>query len=133
MLSSIHGSKVSAPLCIRRAPCFLPHRPVRLNRATGADSTGWLDLTRLVTGGGGTKSPYDELATEIGKQVYLDIGGWHLYTRDLSATPASKMNVALAMSLGPKAAQNGGRLSEQEVVALLKTIPVKVSRPPSLS
>ena len=49
-----------------------------------------------------------------------------MYTRDLSATPTSKMNSALAMSLGPKAAQNGGRLTEQEVVALLKTIPVKI-------
>ena len=85
-----------------------------------------MDLTRLVTGGGGSKSPYDELANEIGKSVYADIGGWHLYSRDLSATPTSKMSTALAMSLGPKASQNGGRLSESEVIALLKTIPVKI-------
>ena len=29
----------------------------------------WLDLTKLVSGGGGNKSPYDDLAADIGKQV----------------------------------------------------------------
>jgi hypothetical protein len=39
-------------------------------RALGKDAVdGWLDLTKFVAGGGGSKSPYDELATEIGKQV----------------------------------------------------------------
>ena len=36
---------------------------------------GWLDLTRFVTGGGGSKSPYDELASEIGKQVSDSVPG----------------------------------------------------------
>ena len=40
---------------------------------------GWLDLTRFVTGGGGSKSPYDELASEIGKQVTDQLSGsWPL-------------------------------------------------------
>jgi hypothetical protein len=35
-------------------------------------------------------------------QIYVDLAGWHLYTRDMSATPGMKMNQALATQLGPK-------------------------------
>ena len=31
------------------------------------DPTGWIDLTSLVTGNHGKKSPYDDLAESIGK------------------------------------------------------------------
>ncbi len=35
-------------------------------------------------------------------QVYVDLAGWHLYTRDMNATPTMKMSQALATQLGPK-------------------------------
>jgi hypothetical protein len=37
-----------------------------------------------------------------GKEVYVDIAGWHLFLRDMSAAPGLKMNEALATQLGPK-------------------------------
>ncbi|GAX75973.1 hypothetical protein CEUSTIGMA_g3416.t1 [Chlamydomonas eustigma] len=86
-------------------------------------SEGWIDLTKLVTGGGSNKGPYDELASEIGKQVYIDIAGWHLYMRDLSANPTTKMHQALALQIGPKASQ--GRISESDISDVLKKIPIK--------
>ena len=50
----------------RIAPLRLPVASASLPKDA---SDGWLDLTRLVTGGGGSKSPYDDLAAEIGKQA----------------------------------------------------------------
>lgn len=35
-------------------------------------------------------------------QVYVDLAGWHLYARDMSASPTMKMSQALALQLGPK-------------------------------
>jgi hypothetical protein len=50
-------------------------RHIRItNRSLSREaSEGWIDLTKLVTGGGSNKGPYDELASEIGKQVMLMI------------------------------------------------------------
>jgi hypothetical protein len=39
-------------------------------------------------------------------QVYIDIAGWHLYMRDLSANQTTKMNQALALQIGPKVLNN---------------------------
>ena len=65
MLSVRSSSSLAVSRCrasgVRRVP------PARSQPA--ADGSGWLDLTKLVTGGGGSKSPYDDLAAEIGKQV----------------------------------------------------------------
>jgi hypothetical protein len=40
----------------------------------------WIDLASFVTssGGGGGRSPYEELADKIGRDVYIDVAGWHL-------------------------------------------------------
>lgn len=37
-----------------------------------------------------------------GRDVYVDIAGWHLYLRDMSAVPGVKMSQALATKLGPE-------------------------------
>ncbi|KAG1655529.1 hypothetical protein FOA52_000009 [Chlamydomonas sp. UWO 241] len=116
--------------CVSRAPASrfaVPSASGRVAcRALGADAKdaagSWLDLTKLVTGGGGKKSPYDELASEIGKQIYVDLAGWHLYSRDMTATQGMKMDQALARQLGPKAAE---RLRESDIEAVLKKIPIK--------
>eukprot|EP00878_Enallax_costatus_P032678 GHUV01035930.1.p1 GENE.GHUV01035930.1~~GHUV01035930.1.p1 ORF type:complete len:129 (+),score=22.50 GHUV01035930.1:423-809(+) len=64
---------------------------------------GWLDLAKLVASEGSKqKSPYDELAYKIGRDVYVDIAGWHLFLRDMSAVPGLKMSQALATKLGPE-------------------------------
>jgi hypothetical protein len=62
----------------------------------------WLDLTKTVTGGGTTKSAYSELAGKIGKDIYVDINGWHLFLSDIKAGNGSNLATALADKLGPE-------------------------------
>lgn len=62
----------------------------------------WLDLTKAVTGGGSTKSPYSELAGKLGKDIYIDINGWHLFLADIKAGTESNLATALANKLGPE-------------------------------
>ncbi len=62
-----------------------------------------------------------------GRDVYVDIAGWHLFLRDMTAVPGLKMAAALAGQLGPAAADAGrGGLREADVAAVLKRIPVDV-------
>jgi hypothetical protein len=37
-----------------------------------------------------------------GRDVYVDIAGWHLFMRDMNAVPGFKMSQALATQLGPE-------------------------------
>lgn len=87
---------------------------------------GWLDMAKLVAGGGATKTPYDEFASAIGRDVYVDLAGWHLYLRDMgTGVPGNslKMSQALAAQLGPQLKRG---LREPDVEALLKKVPVKL-------
>lgn len=43
-----------------------------------------------------------------GKDVYIDIAGWHLFMRDMNAVPGFKMSQALATQLGPEVRRKGG-------------------------
>jgi hypothetical protein len=57
----------------------------------------------------------------------VDVAGWHLYLRDMSAAPGLKMSAALAQQLGPQAQQGSrGGVRESDVAALLGKIPVKL-------
>jgi hypothetical protein len=50
-------------------------------------------------------SPYlafSAAAAAVGRDVYVDIAGWHLFLRDMSAVPGLKMSQALATKLGPE-------------------------------
>lgn len=42
-----------------------------------------------------------------GRDVYVDIAGWHLFMRDMNAVPGFKMSQALATQLGPEVTQCG--------------------------
>ncbi|EFJ47657.1 hypothetical protein VOLCADRAFT_117769 [Volvox carteri f. nagariensis] len=87
---------------------------------------GWLDLTKLVAGSSGSKTPYEEFASAIGRDVYVDIAGWHLYLRDMGtgiSGSSLKMSQALAQQLGPQLSRG---LRESDVEVLLKKIPVKL-------
>eukprot|EP00747_Dinoflagellata_sp_TGD_P219451 gnl/TRDRNA2_/TRDRNA2_91566_c0_seq1.p1 gnl/TRDRNA2_/TRDRNA2_91566_c0~~gnl/TRDRNA2_/TRDRNA2_91566_c0_seq1.p1 ORF type:complete len:238 (+),score=30.95 gnl/TRDRNA2_/TRDRNA2_91566_c0_seq1:56-769(+) len=94
-------------------------RPLRV----GGPADAFMDLTNLVTSGG-KKSAYDDLADELGREVYVDLQGWHLYLRDLKATETLKMHTALAMQLGPQVATNG--YDERDVDDLLRKVGVKL-------
>lgn len=48
---------------------------------TGQDAVeSWIDLASFVASSGksGGHTAYDELADKIGKDVYIDVAGWHL-------------------------------------------------------
>eukprot|EP00775_Hariotina_reticulata_P003920 gene3920-4174_t len=94
---------------------------------TAAVVEGWLDLAKLVASDGSkSKSPYEDLAYNIGRDVYVDIAGWHLFLRDMSAVPGLKMSQALATQLGPEVVGGRGHLKEADVAAVLKKIPVEL-------
>ncbi|GLC42358.1 hypothetical protein PLESTB_000655800 [Pleodorina starrii] len=112
--------------CRAPMPAQRDCRSVRV-AGIGRDAVdGWLDLAKLVAGGGSSKTPYEEFASAIGRDVYVDIAGWHLYLRDMgTGVPGSslKMSQALAQQFGPQL--NKG-LREADVEGLLKKIPVKL-------
>eukprot|EP00877_Chromochloris_zofingiensis_P006005 jgi/Chrzof1/1658/Cz10g16060.t1 len=88
---------------------------------------GWLDLAKLVaTEGAKGRSPYEELAYQIGRDVYVDIAGWHLYLRDMSAVPGVKMSQALATKLGPEVSGSRNGVRESDVADVLRRIPVEL-------
>eukprot|EP00882_Tetradesmus_deserticola_P010231 GHRQ01010809.1.p1 GENE.GHRQ01010809.1~~GHRQ01010809.1.p1 ORF type:complete len:183 (+),score=47.46 GHRQ01010809.1:201-749(+) len=89
--------------CLYRSPALQQQRTIAA-RGFGKDAVeGWLDLAKLVASEGSkSKSPYEELAYQIGRDVYVDIAGWHLFLRDMSAVPGLKMSHALATKLGPE-------------------------------
>ena len=39
-------------------------------------------MANNLSGGGRGSSALEELCEDIGKEVYMDIAGWHLYLRD---------------------------------------------------
>ncbi len=56
-----------------------------------------------------------------GKDIYIDINGWHLFLKDITAAPDVKLNQALAQKIGEESAD--GKLDLQ---SLLEKIPVKI-------
>lgn len=122
--------QICGPRLVRKTPgLFLSVHPTRERglkcAAFGKDVVdGWLDMTKLVAGSGSSnKSPYEELASAIGRDVYVDIQGWHLYLRDMTAAPNFKMSQALASQLGPQADKG---LREADIEAVLKKVPVRL-------
>lgn len=42
------------------------------------------------------------MCLHAGKDVYVDLQGWHVYLKDLSAAPNVKMHALLASQIGPQ-------------------------------
>ncbi|CAK0785146.1 hypothetical protein CVIRNUC_008352 [Coccomyxa viridis] len=58
-----------------------------------------MDLSRFLSGGVKHEGAFDDLAQSIGKEIYIDIQGWHLYLRDLHVETDITMDQALASQL----------------------------------
>ena len=56
-----------------------------------------------------------------GKDIYVDVNGWHLFLRDITAGPDLKLNQALAQQIGE--ASSKGRV---DLEGLLKKVPIKI-------
>lgn len=66
----------------------------------------------------GTSRAIEQLAAEIGENVYIDVAKWHLYLSD------AHLHTLLAERLYPMLESNS--LQEQEVLQVLQSIPVKL-------
>jgi hypothetical protein len=44
--------------------------------------------------------------THTGRDVYVDVAGWHLFLRDMNAAPGVKMSTALANQFGPEVSRS---------------------------
>ncbi|GMH43464.1 hypothetical protein BSKO_11386 [Bryopsis sp. KO-2023] len=85
---------------------------------------GWFDVAKLVAKSSEDKSPYGELADRLGRDVYIDINGWHLYLRDITVAENTKMHNVLATKLGPEL--SSGRFDEVEIEQFLRQVPIKL-------
>lgn len=65
-----------------------------------------------------TTEAIEALAAEIGENIFIDVAKWHLYLRD------AHLHTPLAQQLYPLV--SGGRIEEDQVVQILKKIPVKL-------
>ncbi|WP_088890900.1 DUF3181 family protein [Leptolyngbya ohadii] len=65
-----------------------------------------------------TNEAIEKLAAAIGENVYIDVAKWHLYLRD------AHLHTVLAEQLYPLL--QDGKLQENQVLDLLKRIPVKL-------
>ncbi|CAG9464832.1 unnamed protein product [Pedinophyceae sp. YPF-701] len=109
-----------------RTPASRSHRArSAVTRGLGKDAAGaWLDITKLVTSGGGSgKGAYQLLEDKIGREVYCDFNGWHLYLRDLKAGGGT-MAQALANELGQRVDRDG--VDERDVEAVLAKVPLSL-------
>jgi hypothetical protein len=112
--------------CRGASPPHARRRALFARRSAPGDAVdSWLDLSSFVTGGGGgTRTPYDALADKIGRDVYVDIQGWHLYLKD-ARVPGAGLSLAqaLAQKIGPTLSR-GGRFSQADAEALLRRVPL---------
>jgi hypothetical protein len=112
----------AAPASRRYAPCCARQaRSVRAAAAGAKDGPvgAWLDLAALITSG--AKAPgVSDFARDIGSDIYVDIAGWHLFLRDM------KYDVGLANAIAARTASNGGKISSDDVTAILKKVAVKL-------
>ena len=55
----------------------------------------------MVASDSASKGTFDDLAYTIGREVYADLNGWHLFLKDMSSVPGGpKMHTLLAEQLG---------------------------------
>ena len=64
--------------------------------------------------------PQVVLACCAGKDVYMDVQGWHLYLKDASAGKGLKIAEALAQQLGSEMSQ--GKFQSQDLEGILKKV-----------
>lgn len=100
-------------------------RHMSVARGLGQDTVqGWLDLSKLVSGSGGIKTAYDDLAYKIGHDVYMDVSGWHLFLKEVKAVKGLTLAQALAQQFGEDISSQ--KYSSGTVEEVLKKIPIKL-------
>ncbi len=89
----------------------------------------WLDLAGFVTSDGGKRlSPFDDLASALGDELYVDVNGWHLYLKDIKVQGSGGkvgMHSVIAQQIGEKALSDG-RADSSAVQGILDRIPLSL-------
>ena len=120
---------------MRRRLAPAPAARSNADAAASAAVGGWIDLASFVSssGSGGVHTPFDGLADAIGREVYIDVAGWHLFLKDVRLAEAAggggglTLAQGLAQQLGAAAAGAGRGLdAPAEVAALLDRVPVRL-------
>eukprot|EP00894_Picocystis_sp_ML_P001920 jgi/Pico_ML_1/52437/g3141.t1 len=83
----------------------------------------WLDVSAIVSTPTQQDEARDELASQIGKEIYLDINGWHLYLRDVSVA-GTKLHVALSALIADRV--SAGLDVEEAVQCVVDKVPIKI-------
>lgn len=61
-----------------------------------------------------------------GKDVHVDVNGWHLFLRDITVTQGIKMDQALAQAIGPDVSDRG--YPDSDLEELLKKVPLELGK-----
>jgi hypothetical protein len=118
--ASLPPARFPAPSPRRRSPAAPPPRGV------GKDAVGsWLDLAGFVAATSqGSHTPFDDLADKIGKDCYLDVGGWRLFLKDLKAAPGAPTTMAQALARQLGSSIQGQGFNAAAVEELVRRVPV---------
>ena len=77
----------------------------------------------MATSSQSAHTPFDQLAEAIGRDVYIDVAGWHLFLKDVKVTNTQfSLAQAIASQLGAEIQANG--YQQSAVDQLLKRVPV---------
>ena len=60
-----------------------------------------------------------------GKDVYVDLNGWHLHLQHITAKDNFKLSQALAMAIGPEAKAG---ISDKDLEDFLKKVPLQLGQ-----
>ncbi|KAK3259671.1 hypothetical protein CYMTET_31343 [Cymbomonas tetramitiformis] len=81
---------------------------------------GWLDMTKMFTGNTDSSSSTNELAEKIGSEIYADVGGWHLFLREMKLANFIANEVTTRVSDGDRV--------EDAVIWVCSRVPVKLGQ-----
>ena len=104
-------TRTSRPLRVPR----LPAAPGSSSSSSSSSGGPWFDLANFVATSSSNRTPFDDFAASIGKDIYIDVQGWHLFLRDVKVSGVEQsMAQALATKIGGDM-MSSGRFEEREV------------------
>ena len=126
----------TSPSCIYTKP-FVHQRTTKeqtrfakiIPAGVGDDAvSSWLDLAGFVAKTKGSRSPYEDLASKIGDQCYIDVQGWHLYLKDVKIAPGATVTVADALAEKLGSTIQGQGFNQSMLDKLMDQVPVKLGQ-----
>lgn len=88
--------------------------------------SSWPDLAGFVAKNKGSRSPYDELASKISDQCYIDVQEWRLHLKDVKIAQGASVTVADALAEKLGSTIQGQGFNQSMLDKLMSQVPVKV-------